>query len=420
MAGIKSLLSFNTRLLKIASEKLNLSISEKKELEDKLNILLSQKVNILIIGGTGVGKSSTINALFKQDKPNSKNSNQAKIGDSFEPETQNISNYEIGNLIFWDTPGLGESIAADSRHIKEISQKLQEKTDDGQYLIDLILIIFDGATRDYGSTINLLNIASAALKKDVSRIVVGVNRIDLIRGGRGWNEEKNEPLPWLKDDIILKLKSVTERIKKDTTLDVKPIGYSAGFVNTNGDQSNSYNIDQLLCEIIGAIKPEKRLAVIKEVKQEVITTAKPVEKQRLKKSFEETAVRTGVRAVIGTAISALFGFAFGGCYITTSVCHYYGKSDKCHLMMTLRHFRDKWLIKQKDGAALIEEYYRTAPQIVDWINKQANKDALYKQIYKDYLNPCYKMIKHRKNVECKNHYKKMVIHLQNLMKSSEG
>ena len=71
-----------------------------------------QKINLMITGATGVGKSSTINALFGEEV--------AKVGTSVNPETMGIDKYELDNLVIWDTPGLGDGREADNRHSKII------------------------------------------------------------------------------------------------------------------------------------------------------------------------------------------------------------------------------------------------------------------------------------------------------------
>ena len=58
-----------------------------------------QKINLMVTGATGVGKSSTINALFGEEV--------AKVGTSVNPETMGIDKYKLDNLVIWDTPGLG-------------------------------------------------------------------------------------------------------------------------------------------------------------------------------------------------------------------------------------------------------------------------------------------------------------------------
>ena len=81
----------------------------------------------MLVGATGCGKSSTINALFavgEQDEkvseddeeeldestlaPKNKYVEVAKVGSKADPETKDIEKYRIGNLVLWDTPGLGD------------------------------------------------------------------------------------------------------------------------------------------------------------------------------------------------------------------------------------------------------------------------------------------------------------------------
>ena len=77
--------------------------------------LKKQKVNLMVTGATGCGKSSTINALFGVEV--------AKVGTSVDPETMDIERYELDNLVVWDTPGLGDGKEADNRHSKRMIDK---------------------------------------------------------------------------------------------------------------------------------------------------------------------------------------------------------------------------------------------------------------------------------------------------------
>ena len=122
---------------------------QKKQLFNNLMGLKSQKINIFITGATGSGKSSTINALFDQEI--------AKVGYGVDPETMDIAKFELDNLILWDSPGLGDGKDADIRHSKNIIDKLTEKNTDGNALIDLVLVIVDGSSRDMGTSYALIN-----------------------------------------------------------------------------------------------------------------------------------------------------------------------------------------------------------------------------------------------------------------------
>ena len=82
--------------------------NEKSKLLKNVMRLKDNKINIMITGATGCGKSSTINALFDTEV--------AKVGVGVDPETMEIEKYELDNLILWDMPGVGDGMEADNRH----------------------------------------------------------------------------------------------------------------------------------------------------------------------------------------------------------------------------------------------------------------------------------------------------------------
>lgn len=97
-----------------------------------------------------------------------------------------------------------------------------------------------------------------------------------------------------------------------------------------------------------------------------------------------------------------------GCFVTTAVCGSFGKPDNCYELETFRAFRDNWLKKQTDGAALIDEYYDVAPRIVAVIDKLNNAKAVYADVWETYLRPCLKMIEAKDYQGCKETYTAMV------------
>lgn len=155
--------------------------------------LKNEKMNIMIVGATGCGKSSTINALFDTEI--------AKVGIGADPETMEIKKYELDNLILWDTPGLGDGKEADNRHAKNIIHKLAEVDAQGNALIDLVLVILDSGTRDLGTSYELINnviIPNLGADKE-GRILVALNQADMAMKGRNWDKNKNEPNDTLKE-----------------------------------------------------------------------------------------------------------------------------------------------------------------------------------------------------------------------------
>ena len=195
--------------------------AEKSRLMKNFLHLKEQKINLMITGATGCGKSSTINALF--------NTEVARVG--VDPETMDITKYDLDNLVLWDSPGLGDGKEADNRHAENIIKKLRERDENGDLLIDLVLVILDGSTRDLGTSYELINhviVPNLGQDKE-NRILVAINQADVAMKGRYWDYKKNKPEPPLQKFLKEKVDSVQRRIKEGTGIDVIPVYYSAGF-----------------------------------------------------------------------------------------------------------------------------------------------------------------------------------------------
>ena len=240
----------------------NLDEAEKSKLLKNIMRLKDKKVNIMITGATGCGKSSTINALFDMEV--------AKVGVGVDPETMDIEKYELNNLTLWDTPGLGDGKEADNRHAKNIIKKLAEVDENGDALIDLVLVILDGGTRDLGTSYELINsVIIPKLGEDKkNRILVAINQADVAMKGRYWDYEKNEPMDKLKEFLDNKVISVKNRIKEATGVDIEPIYYSAGFKEEGEEQSRPYNLSKLLYYIVKATPTEKRAVYVNNTNED--------------------------------------------------------------------------------------------------------------------------------------------------------
>lgn len=237
--------------------------------EDKRQTLLKnllrlkeQRVNLMITGATGCGKSSTINALFNMEV--------AKVGVGVDPETMEIERYDLDNLTLWDSPGLGDGKEADARHSANIIRKLREKDADGNLLIDLVLVILEGASRNLGTSYELINniiIPNLGSNKE-NRILVAINQADVAMKGRYWNYAENRPEPPLEAFLEEKVASVQRRIKESTGVDVTPIYYSAGYKEEGMPQQPPYNLSKLLYYIIKYTPKEKRLAYVDNINRD--------------------------------------------------------------------------------------------------------------------------------------------------------
>lgn len=191
----------------------------------------------------------------------------AKVGSKADPETKDIEKYQIGNLILWDTPGLGDGTEIDEHHKEVITELLREEDEDGNALIDLVLVIMDGSTKDLGTSYKILNdVIIPELKTDTNRILVALNQADIaMKTGRHWDYEKNEPDETLVQFLEEKVESIKVRIKEDSNLDISPVYYCAGYEEEGGDVVYPYNLSKLLYYMLQSLPAQKRIAIMEGV-----------------------------------------------------------------------------------------------------------------------------------------------------------
>lgn len=106
------------------------------------------------------------------------------------------------------------------------------------------------------------------------------------------------------------------------------------------------------------------------------------------------------------------GFRRKLCYVTTAICENLGKGPDCYELKTLKDYRDQYMEKTPEGHALVDEYYDIAPTIVKRMERQPNRDQLYKELYEQYLVPCIHEIEAGKYEECCKRYEEMVLDLK--------
>jgi len=234
-----------------------LTTDELRKLKERLQ---RTKINVLLVGGTGVGKSSTINALFQDQGLKSK----ATIGESTRPETMDVSSHEINNLVIWDTPGLGDSPEKDIVHREKIIELLNREDDNGQPLIDLVFLILDASSRDFSSAFHLIKevILPNLDEGDKDRLLVGLNQADQAMKGHYWDKVNNKPEEKLSERLDELSQTVKTRIQTDTGLEIDPIYYSAGCIMEGEELSRPYNLQKLLSFIMERLPKKKRAAII--------------------------------------------------------------------------------------------------------------------------------------------------------------
>lgn len=235
--------------------KSDVSTDEKNKQLSKLLKARGQKINLLLVGATGSGKSSTINSIF--------NTQMAKVGIGVDPETKDIECYQLENLTIWDTPGIGDVKEKDEEYAKQIVKKLSEVDAEGTPIIDLVMVIIDGSSRDLHSTYDLINnvIVPAITPKNAHRILIAVNQADLAMKGTHWNTEENCPDDVLKEFLEKKCESIKQRIFEGTGIEITPMYYCAGYTDENNIQNKPYNLTKLLYHIVLSLPAEKRIAI---------------------------------------------------------------------------------------------------------------------------------------------------------------
>lgn len=218
------------------------------DIDRNLRVARFRPLDVLVIGGTGAGKSSTINALFEKEV--------AKVGRNCDPETMHIGSMELNELLrFWDSPGLGDNVENDRRYSKDLVDILYKDyyLDDNRYgLIDTVLVILDGSGRDMGTAYRLLN-EVVAPNFQIDRVLVAINQADMAMKGRHWDESLNCPDSVLLDFLEDKANSVRSRLAEATGARIsRPVYYSA---------EKGYNVEKLLDMVIDNMPRERRRLV---------------------------------------------------------------------------------------------------------------------------------------------------------------
>lgn len=114
------------------------------------------------------------------------------------------------------------------------------------------------------------------------------------------------------------------------------------------------------------------------------------------------------------------GNSSGGssCFITSACTESLGLPDDCDELQTLRAFRDKRKAEDPDFVMLVEEYYRIAPVIVEWINGKDDSKEEFLKLYHELVIPCVELIKRGNEDEAIKLYTSQVKMLQGRFENS--
>jgi len=204
-----------------------------------LEEVASRPPTIGVVGVSGVGKSSTINTMFKtrlkisHTVAGTKEFGATDLSLHF---TAGEVKGEMINLRMVDAPGLGEDKKLDSAYIQMYKDNLP--------LCDVILWVMNARNR----AVALDQIYLEEFKEFGSRIVFGINQVDLVHP-MDWHPASPIPSVNMEKHIEEIVKDRSEKIQSVLNAPVKIIAYSA---------EKGYNLEQLFALLIDSIPSQRK------------------------------------------------------------------------------------------------------------------------------------------------------------------
>ena len=94
---------------------------EKVEIKEWIRESKNRKIEILVTGRTGVGKSTLVNGLVGEEV--------AEVGRQLHATTMDVQGYELKTqegieVIVWDSPGLQDGSGNEEKYLAEMKEKL--------------------------------------------------------------------------------------------------------------------------------------------------------------------------------------------------------------------------------------------------------------------------------------------------------
>ncbi|MEX6370381.1 GTPase family protein [Providencia huaxiensis] len=165
-----------------------------------LNKLINYSPTIGLMGKTGAGKSSLINAIFQsQLSPVSNVSGCTRQAQRFSMSMNNHT------LTFVDLPGVGESLERDKEYHQLYRNLLPE--------LDLIIWVLKADDRAWSSDEQCYRFLTEQCGYQSERFLFVLNQADKIEPCRQWDEHKHHPSPEQAANLVSKQQAVIAAFK---------------------------------------------------------------------------------------------------------------------------------------------------------------------------------------------------------------
>lgn len=217
----------------------NLSDDDIRKMREAMGITLRKAPpTIGLIGVSGVGKSSTINAMFKTSLAISHTVACTKEFKATDMTLQMAKGEMSGNKVSLqviDAPGLGEDISLDPKYIGMYHKYLPD--------CDVILWVLSARNRAMALDQKYLG----EFKEFHKKMIFGINQVDLVHP-MNWNHKINLPSVEMENYINEITGDRAKKLQAVTKSEVKIVPYSASY---------GFNLEKLFKILIQTL-PEKR------------------------------------------------------------------------------------------------------------------------------------------------------------------
>lgn len=227
------------------------------ETKERLKKVFSYSPKVAILGQSGKGKSSLLNAMF--------GSHKVAIS-ALDGCTRKEENVKIENgLTVTDLPGIGENPERHDEYMKLYKKVLPT--------VDLVLWVLPSSERSYATDVDFFD---KELRSNLEKrpVLLVLSKIDkLAEDFDDWDNERYKPGQMAEKKILEKVISISGQFRIPANY-VVPIAIKNKY-DENLDEhiytGINYNIPQLVTNIIELLPNEKKLGFADTVKEENVT-----------------------------------------------------------------------------------------------------------------------------------------------------